>query len=67
MPETKTVTVTLTLPMNLELTVEEIDNGMDFDVKDVSVMPIQSVTVTDVNENIDDWTAEEIMRQIREA
>ena len=60
----KTVTITMNLPINLELTVEEIENGTDFDVKDVEIMDIQSVTVSDVNENIDDEEFNEIMRQL---
>jgi len=67
---TKTVHVTINLPMNLELTVEPIDDGDDFDVKDVSVMPIQSVSVSDVNEAIGDDSSsfifDEIMRQLND-
>jgi len=64
MSETKTVRITMNLPVNIELTVEPIHEGDDFDVKDVSVLPVQGIGISDVNEAIDDDVFNEVMRQL---
>lgn len=60
----KKVNVTMNLPVNVELMVEPIADNEDFDVKSVRVMTIQGITVSDVNENLDSNTADEIVRQL---
>ena len=62
-----TITVNLNLPVNIDLVVEENDEGDDFEVKDAQLAMVQGIGVADVNENIDDDTFEEIMRKIHEA
>ena len=62
-----TITVNLNLPVNIDLVVEENDEGDDFEVKDAQLAMVQGIGVADVNENIDDDTFEEIMIKIHEA
>lgn len=63
----KTAKVTMNLPVNLELDVELIADGEDFDVKEVRVMEPHGITVSEVNESLDDDLAYEVMRQLKEA